>query len=152
AQISQIGHSFQRRGDGTPAHLNLTVASGLPITRRSQVQLSSLPRRAGFSGSSRQGPGDGRKVQREVTGRQCRRGIVAGQSRGSWSILSVALGALLLGCAALAAQEPIRLSRNIPGDSKPIILHADNITTWSDAGQRIILLRGKVLVEQGVLN
>jgi hypothetical protein len=48
--------------------------------------------------------------------------------------------------------ELLRLTRNLPGESKPIILHADNITTWSEGGQQIILLKGKVLVEEGVVS
>ncbi len=77
---------------------------------------------------------------------------MAGQIKERWLVIAGALVALVVGCATVAAQQPIRLSRNIPGDSKPIVLHADNITTWTDGGQRIILLKGKVLVEQGVLN
>src|SRR5262249_808232 len=50
------------------------------------------------------------------------------------------------------AQEALRLTRNIPGDSKPIVFYADGIATWSESGQRIILLGGKVLVEHGLLN
>jgi hypothetical protein len=55
-------------------------------------------------------------------------------------------------CSALvAAGEILRFTYNVPGDSKPILLHADEITTWMDGGRRIILLKGKVLVEHGVV-
>src|SRR5262249_30355699 len=37
-----------------------------------------------------------------------------------------------------------------PGEAKPILLSADAIATWLDAGQRIVLLRGHVNVEQGL--
>jgi hypothetical protein len=49
------------------------------------------------------------------------------------------------------ADELIRLSRNVPGDSKPITLNADSITTWTEDGRRVFLLQGLVLVEQGVV-
>ncbi len=65
--------------------------------------------------------------------------------------LLLALGILALSWALVAAQEVIRLSQNVPGDSKPIILHADAITTWTEGGWRVILLKGTVLVEHGVV-
>jgi hypothetical protein len=49
------------------------------------------------------------------------------------------------------AEEPLRLAQNIPGDSKPVILYADEITTWTEGAQRLILLKGRVLIEQGVV-
>jgi hypothetical protein len=54
---------------------------------------------------------------------------------------------------ASGAEDPelVRVARNVPGDSKPIILHADAITTWTDNGRVVLLLQGQVLVEQGVL-
>ncbi|HEY1860737.1 MAG TPA: hypothetical protein VGG61_10305, partial [Gemmataceae bacterium] len=64
-------------------------------------------------------------------------------------------GVLLLGVAAggwslIRADEPLRLSRNLPGDSKQIQVDADEITTWVDGKYRIILLKGQVLVQHGV--
>lgn len=73
-----------------------------------------------------------------------------GKKRGVVYILGT-LGAAVLCCAVLAAGEILRFTHNVPGDSKPIILHADEMTTWVDGGRRIVLLKGKVLVEQGVV-
>ncbi len=44
------------------------------------------------------------------------------------------------------------MTRNVPGDSKPIILYADQATTWLEGGQRVVLLQGSVLVEHGVVH
>jgi hypothetical protein len=49
------------------------------------------------------------------------------------------------------AQEIVRLSQNVPGDSKPILLYADEISTWIEGNQRILLLKGMVLVEHGLV-
>jgi hypothetical protein len=58
----------------------------------------------------------------------------------------------LLACAAvpygLAAQEPLRYVRNEPGDSRPILVHADDIVTWQEQGKRVFLLKGQVYLEQ----
>jgi hypothetical protein len=48
------------------------------------------------------------------------------------------------------ADEILHFNYNVPGDSKAIVVHADFIATWLEGGQRIILLRGHVLVEHGV--
>ncbi|MGE3803764.1 MAG: hypothetical protein AB7K24_03710, partial [Gemmataceae bacterium] len=61
---------------------------------------------------------------------------------------------LVLGCVIwtglswLPAQT-LRLSRDIPGDFKSITLHADEIASWVEGSQRIFLLKGVVLVQQG---
>ncbi|MBL8799864.1 MAG: hypothetical protein JNM56_38640 [Planctomycetia bacterium] len=65
------------------------------------------------------------------------------------------IGALLLlglSISVAAAQDAIRLTRNIPGDSKPIVLYADGVATWAEGGQRVVLLGGKVLVEHGLFH
>jgi hypothetical protein len=46
----------------------------------------------------------------------------------------------------------LRLTRNLPGDSKPIVLHADHIATWTEGSRRVILLEGRVLIEQGIVH
>src|SRR5207245_3401131 len=63
------------------------------------------------------------------------------------------LAMLALAILALAgyAQAIVRLSQNIPGDSKPILLHADEISTWVEGHQRVLLLKGMVLVEHGLI-
>jgi hypothetical protein len=44
----------------------------------------------------------------------------------------------------------LRLHRNVPGDAKPILVEADEITTWTEDGVFVLLLRGQVLVQQSV--
>jgi hypothetical protein len=69
-------------------------------------------------------------------------------------LIAVALGLTGLTAYSLSASaaDDLRLSQNIPGDSKPIILHADEIITWTDGNRRLFLLKGTVLVEQGVVH
>jgi hypothetical protein len=54
-----------------------------------------------------------------------------------------------------APLEVLRLSRNVPGDSKPILIDADDVATWVEPDgrgeRRALILRGKVLVEQNVV-
>src|SRR5262249_25236523 len=64
----------------------------------------------------------------------------------------LALAGVALSCAWVMAQDLLRLSFQVPGDSKPIIMSADTIATWTQGGQRVVLLRGKVLIEHGVLH
>jgi hypothetical protein len=47
--------------------------------------------------------------------------------------------------------ETLRLTFNNPGESKPIVIDADEITIWAENGQRVLLLRGQVLVQQNVV-
>lgn len=61
-----------------------------------------------------------------------------------------ALAAVGIG-AVLFAGETLRLTRNVPGDSKAIVLHADTVTTWTEGSRRVILLQGVVLAEQSVV-
>jgi len=53
--------------------------------------------------------------------------------------------------APVAADDLYRFSYNVRGDAKPIVLYADEVTTWTESGRRVILLKGKVLVEHGVV-
>jgi hypothetical protein len=59
----------------------------------------------------------------------------------------------LLACAVvplrLLAQDPLHWGRNEAGDSRPILVNADDVATWQDQGKRIFLLKGKVYFEQG---
>jgi hypothetical protein len=73
-----------------------------------------------------------------------------GKRRG-WVYGLAALAATAWCSTLVAAGEMLRFTYNVPGDSKPIVLHADEMTTWMDGGRRIILLKGKVLVEHGVV-
>jgi hypothetical protein len=45
----------------------------------------------------------------------------------------------------------LRYRRDLPGDSKPILLDADEAVTWVAKGQRLVLLQGRVLVVQGTV-
>ena len=45
----------------------------------------------------------------------------------------------------------LRLQRNVPGDSQPILLDADEVLTWKQQGQRVILLQGQVLIQQATV-
>ena len=47
------------------------------------------------------------------------------------------------------AQQPLNTSLVVPGDAKPISITTDNLTTWQEGTTRILMLRGKVLIEQG---
>jgi hypothetical protein len=69
-----------------------------------------------------------------------------------WLCLGLlALGGLVAGWTLLRADEPLRLSRNLPGDSKPVLVDADEIITWVEGKNRIVILKGQVLVQQGVV-
>ncbi len=52
---------------------------------------------------------------------------------------------------AARADDLVRLSRNLPGESRPLQIDADEITTWVDGDTRVLLLRGQVLAQQGVV-
>lgn len=45
----------------------------------------------------------------------------------------------------------LRYQKNIPGDSKPARVDADEIVYWSDKTKYYLILKGHVLLEQGVL-
>jgi hypothetical protein len=66
--------------------------------------------------------------------------------------LTVAVLAAWVGVRAqaqTAPQEPLLWARNVAGDTRAIQVNADDAVTWVDQGKRIILLKGKVWVEQG---
>jgi lipopolysaccharide export system protein LptA len=51
-----------------------------------------------------------------------------------------------------AMAPPLRFARNVPGDAAPIVLAADQITTWYESEQTVaVLLRGKVYVQQSTV-
>ena len=62
-------------------------------------------------------------------------------------VLALAMGREVFGQSA--PQDPILWARNEPGDSRAILINADDAVTWVDQGKRIILLKGKVWIEQG---
>src|SRR5437588_10792098 len=61
----------------------------------------------------------------------------------------LAIGVSALCCIPAAAQEILRFNYDVAGDSKPIVLHADEMTTWIEGAERILIFKGKVLVEHG---
>src|SRR5438046_5856298 len=90
-------------------------------------------------------------------------GVVAARHKQRWR--SIRAGALVFGLLALGAwglgQTPPPAPQDAPlpslirsfvapGEAKPILLSADAIATWPDAGYRIFLLRGHVKIEQGL--
>ena len=50
-----------------------------------------------------------------------------------------------------AAQGLVRVVRNQPGESKALDVTADEVATWTEAGKRILLLKGNVWVEMGIV-
>ncbi|HBI43360.1 MAG TPA: hypothetical protein DDY78_10970 [Planctomycetales bacterium] len=79
------------------------------------------------------------------------------------AFVAAAVAAVCGGLPNLAAQERAaapapdpaadiaRLTRNVAGDSTPVVVSADDVATWVENGQRIVLARGKVLVQEGVV-
>src|SRR5689334_16716294 len=65
--------------------------------------------------------------------------------------LAASLALALLGVAPALAQAPLNWTQNVPGNSKAIILYADDVTSWTEKGSRIFLLKGKVWIEHGVV-
>jgi len=61
----------------------------------------------------------------------------------------VAAGAVT--AAVVCAEDLIKFSRNVPGETKPIVVDADEIVTWTEGDTRILLLKGQVLVQHGTL-
>jgi hypothetical protein len=53
--------------------------------------------------------------------------------------------------APSSPDELLRYLRNVPGDSKPVQLSADEVATWNQNGEQVVLLRGRVLVVQSVV-
>jgi hypothetical protein len=74
--------------------------------------------------------------------------------RRHWSVAlaaAAAFAALALGQAP-SGQEILRQSFIKPGESRPIQLYADNVTTWPAGGKQIFLLTGHVWIGQATLN
>jgi hypothetical protein len=53
--------------------------------------------------------------------------------------------------APASSPDLLRLTRNLPGDAKPLQIAADEIATWLEDGKQVVLMRGRVLVQQGVV-
>jgi len=61
----------------------------------------------------------------------------------------LAAGSALVCCILCRAQDIVRFNHDVPGDSKSIVLHADQIATWVEGPERVLLLKGKVMIEHG---
>lgn len=66
-------------------------------------------------------------------------------------LLAAALALAGLAAPCRAGADALRLSQNIAGDSNPIVLSADRVTYWTEGNRRVLLLKGTVLAEQGVV-
>src|SRR5262249_58439151 len=85
-------------------------------------------------------PSRGRRV---VTGRRATRLLPC--------LLAVGLAAACPAATPAQADAPLRVSRDVPGDARQLVMSADEVTTWEDGGQRVLLLNGQVLIDQSVL-
>ena len=47
--------------------------------------------------------------------------------------------------------ETLRLTRNVAGDPTPVVVEADDADTWTENGRRVVVARGQVFVQQGVV-
>jgi hypothetical protein len=65
--------------------------------------------------------------------------------------LLLALLLLAAGAAAVRAADPVRFSRNLPGETRPVVIDADEITTWTEGTTCVLLVKGQVLIQQGVV-
>ncbi len=63
---------------------------------------------------------------------------------------ALVLGILLLVVPGTASSQP-RLPSEAPDDSKPILLRGDQAISWTEGNLHILVLRGDVNVEQGLL-
>src|SRR5262249_14965672 len=63
---------------------------------------------------------------------------------------ALALAAAGIAGARATADELLRLPPSQAKAAKPIQIAADEIATWQESGEQVILLRGKVLIEQDV--
>jgi hypothetical protein len=61
------------------------------------------------------------------------------------------LGAAVLGSALAIAGDIMRFTYNVPGDAKPIVVHADEMASWAEGNQRVIVAKGRVLIEHGAM-
>jgi hypothetical protein len=80
-------------------------------------------------------------------------GGVVGQDRARrfiWGVIIVGVVAGWVGRAA--AQDLMRVVRNVPGESKPLDVAADEVTTWIEDGRLVVLAKGNVLVQMGTLH
>lgn len=63
---------------------------------------------------------------------------------------ALALALTLSGDRRATAQEPVRVTAGRDNEAKPLLLAADEVATWTEGGEQVVLLRGKAMIEQGV--
>jgi hypothetical protein len=79
-------------------------------------------------------------------------GAVKTRSRARRLLLALLLlAAGGVAAAVVSAEDLLRFSRNVPGESKPVVVDADQIVTWTEGNIRVLLLKGQVLIQQGVV-
>jgi hypothetical protein len=61
------------------------------------------------------------------------------------------LTAALVAVGPTGADEVPRFDLSTSSNVKPIMIGADDVVTWTEAGEQVFLLRGKVLIAQGVV-
>src|SRR5262249_45098700 len=94
-----------------------------------------------------------RRPAERARGPHFRGGVVARPCKKRRALFAlVALGAVAMSGARATAQDLVRFAHHVAGDSKPITLHADAVATWVEGGQRVVLLKGTVLIEHGVVH
>jgi hypothetical protein len=64
-----------------------------------------------------------------------------------------ALALILSACSVAPARgdEPLRFAARLGNHSKAIQMAADSVSSWPEGGEQAFLLRGRVLIEQGLL-
>jgi hypothetical protein len=65
------------------------------------------------------------------------------------ALLLLAAGAGVV--AVVGADDIIRFSRNVPDDTQPVVIDADDIATWTEGDTRVLLLKGQVLLQHGLV-
>ncbi len=65
-------------------------------------------------------------------------------------LAALAIAGLTAG--GVAADDVLRITAGRENETRPIQVAADEVTTWTEGGGQVILLRGKVLIEQGVFS
>src|SRR6185295_1566612 len=81
-------------------------------------------------------------------------GAVGGpRTHRRWLVSAVVTLVAMGGIAHRArADEPARLGLLAADPAKPLRLAADELYTWTESDEQVILLKGKVLLDQGVVN
>jgi hypothetical protein len=71
---------------------------------------------------------------------------------GVLALVALAYAGLLARSQTMPANpDLLHWSHNVKGDAKALVLNADAMTTWSEGSRRVVLLVGKVYIEQGTV-